>query len=127
MHQAPTYTTWKVICRSPEDAESLRQSLSSRIDLNRVMTDVARAAPDGKELTRTEQHRLSEYFVTISPLQGPTLASLRLVFQRRANAGRFWKDLMVNVLQEIESAPQVQKIELESKGELHPDAVVATR
>jgi len=47
-------------------------------------------------------------------------ASFRLVFQRRPEAGLFWKDLMVNILQEIETTPQKATIELDSKGEKEP-------
>jgi hypothetical protein len=49
-------------------------------------------------------------------------ASFRLVFHRRPEAGRFWKDLMVNILQEIEATPQKASIELDSKGEKEPIA-----
>ncbi len=48
--------------------------------------------------------------------------SFRLVFHRRPEAGRFWKDLMVNVLQEIETTPQKAPIDLDSKGETEPIA-----
>jgi hypothetical protein len=36
----------------------------------------------------------------------------------RPEAGRFWKDLVVNLLQEIEIAPQKAAIDLDSKGEM---------
>jgi hypothetical protein len=47
-------------------------------------------------------------------------ASFRLVFHRRPEAGRFWKDLMVNILQEIETTPRKASIDLDSKGEMEP-------
>ncbi len=125
MRQPPTYTTWEITCRSPEDAQALRQWLSSRIDLNRLVTDTVRTAPNGEEQSRTERHRLGDYFAAITPLGASAAASFRLTFQRRPDAGRFWKDLMVNILQEIESAPQSPTIELESKGENQPDAAPA--
>jgi hypothetical protein len=60
---------------------------------------------------------LGEYCAAIgmlpdSPENG---ASFRLVFHGRPEAGRFWKELMVNVLQEIETAPLKASIELDSK------------
>jgi hypothetical protein len=41
-------------------------------------------------------------------------------FPRRPEAGRFWKDLIVNILQEIETTPQKASIDLDSKGEMEP-------
>jgi hypothetical protein len=48
--------------------------------------------------------------------------SFRLVFERQREAGRFWKDLIVNILREIETIPQKASIELDSKGEKEPIA-----
>jgi hypothetical protein len=47
-------------------------------------------------------------------------ASFRLVFHSRTGARRFWKDMMVNILQEIETTPQKASIDLDSKGEAEP-------
>jgi hypothetical protein len=122
MRQAPTYTTWKITCPSPEEAQALQQWLSSRIDLDRVLTDTVRVTPNGVEQVQTVRHRLGDYFAAIRMLPDSQAnpAAFRLVFQRRPEAGRFWKDLMVNVLQEIETTPQKASIELDSKGEAEP-------
>lgn len=127
MHQPPTYTTWKITCHSPEEAEALRQWLSSRTDLNRVLTDTTRVTPDGVEQVQTVDHRLGDYFTAICLLPDAQAdpASFRLVFQRRPDAGRFGKDLMVNLLQEIETSPERPSIALDSKGETAPDSADA--
>jgi hypothetical protein len=125
MRQPPTYTTWKITCRSAEDAEALQQWLFSRIDLNRVVADTIRTSPGGTETSRTESYRLGDYFTEISMVSAGISTSLRLVFHLRPDAGRFWKDLMVNILQEVETAPQAPKVELESKGERNPGAAAA--
>src|SRR5947208_7997024 len=65
MRQPPGYTSWKVTCRSPEEAQALRQWLSSRIDLDRVRTDTARVTPDGVEQVQTVRHRLGDSFASI--------------------------------------------------------------
>ena len=122
MRQPPTYTTWKITCHSPAEAHALQQWLSSRIKLDRVLTDTIRVTPDGVEQVQTVRHRLGDYFAAIRmlPESPANPASFRLVFHRRPEAGRFWKDLMVNILQEIETTAQKASIELDSKGEMEP-------
>ncbi len=122
MPQPPTYTSWKITCHSSEEAQALQQWLSSRIDLDRVLTDTVRLIPNGVEQVQPVRYRREDYFAAIRMLPDSQAngASLRLVFRRRPEAGRFWKDLMVNVLQEIETTPQKASIELESKGEMEP-------
>ena len=129
MRQPPTYTSWRITCQSPEEARALQQWLSSRIDLGRVLTDTVRVTPNGVEQVQTVRHRLGDYFAAIRLLpDSPTNpASFRLVFHRRPEAGRFWKDLMVNILQEIETTPQKASIALDSKGEMEPIASPARR
>jgi hypothetical protein len=122
MHQLPAYTSWKITCRSAEEAQLLRRWLAPRIDLDRVFTDAVRAAPNGVEQVQTARHRLGDYFAdirTVTDAQG-TRETFRLVFHRRPEAGRFSKDLMVNILQEIEAAPQRASVEVETKGEVNP-------
>jgi hypothetical protein len=120
MRQPPTCTSWKISCHSPEEAQALQQWLASRIDLDRALTDTVRTTPNGVEQVQAVQHRLGDYFaaIRILPDSQASPASFRLVFHRRPEAGRFWKDLMVNVLREIETTTQKTAIELVSKGEM---------
>ena len=122
MRQPPTYTSWKITCHSPEEAQALQQWLSSRIKLDRVLTDTIRAVPNGVEQVQTVRHRLGDYFAAIRMLPDSQAnpASFRLVFHRRPGAGRFWKDLMVNILQEVDATPQKASVVLDSKGETEP-------
>lgn len=128
MRQPPTYTVWTITCRSSEDAESLRQWLSGRIDLDHVVTDAVHVVPRGVEQVQSVPHRLGDYFVAVRllPDASADAASFRLVFHRKPEAGRFWKDLMVNILQEIETGPQEASIALDAKGETEPIACSAT-
>src|SRR5258708_19866292 len=107
MRHPPACTTWKITCRSPDDAQALQQWLSSRIDLDRVFTDTVRVAPNGVEQVQTVRHRLGDYFADISMLLDlqATSASFRLVFHNRPNPGRFSKDLIVNIPQAIDTTP----------------------
>ena len=127
MRQPSAYTSWKITCRSSDDSRALQQWLSSRIDLDRVFTNTVRTVPNGVEQVQAVRHRLGDYFVDITMLSDPqeTPTSFRLVFHKRPDAGRFWKDLMVNILQEIEATPQQASIEVESKTNWEP-AIPAT-
>src|SRR5687767_10412542 len=101
MHQ-PTYTAWTISCHSSGDAQQLQKLLGNRIDLGRVFVDVQGVQPNGVEQVKTVPHRLGDYFADIGilPDRSGNPASFRLVFHRREDAGRYWKDLMVNILQE---------------------------
>jgi hypothetical protein len=117
MCEPPTDTTWKITCHSPGEAEALQQWLASRIGLDLVWTDTIRATPNGVEQVQTVRHRLGDYFADIRMMpdsQGPS-SSFRLFFHGRPDARHFWKDLMVNILQEIENGPQKSSIELNAK------------
>ena len=122
MREPPTYTVWKITCRSSAETLALQQWLSSRIDLERVVTDTVRVTPNGVEQVQTVRHRFGDYFADIRmlPDSQSNPASFRLVFHRRPEAGRFWKDLKVNLLQEIRTTPQKASIDLDSKGEMEP-------
>lgn len=122
MHQPPPFTTWKITCASPEEAQALRQWLSSRIGLDQFFTDTIHTYPDGVERVESVQHRLGDYFADVCVLPGfkGIPASFRLVFRLQPDAGRFWKDLMVDILKEVEAALPNASIYLESKGEKEP-------
>jgi hypothetical protein len=122
MRPQTTYTVWKITCRSPGEAEALRQWLGDRIDQDRVRTDTVRVTPGGVEQVQTVPYRLGDYFADIRTLSDTQAnpAAFRLVFHRRPEGGRFWKDLMVNILQEMEAASQKPSVALDSKGETDP-------
>jgi hypothetical protein len=67
-------------------------------------------------------HRLADYFADIRIVSESANESrcFLLVFRRLPDSGRFWKDMMVHLLQEIESSPEKPSLELESKGEMDP-------
>ena len=93
MRQAPTYTSWRITCHSSDEVQALQQWLSSRIDLERAMTDTVRVMPNGVEQVKTVRHRLGDYFAAIRMLPDCQAdpAAFRLVFQKRPEAGRFGK------------------------------------
>ena len=127
MSQPPTYTTWKITCQSPEDAAALQQWLASHIDLDRVLTDTVRTTPGGVEQVETVRHRLGDYFseIRVLPSSAAEPTSFRIVFHRKPEGGRFWKDLMVSILREIETTYGHTSLVLESKAEMEPIASAA--
>jgi hypothetical protein len=93
-----------------------------RIDLDRVLVDERHSYPGGIESIETVPHRLGDYFADVFLLEGASESApeFRLVFQRRPDSGRFWKDLMVRLLSEIKTAPQVRAVTLDSKSDEAP-------
>jgi hypothetical protein len=61
------------------------------------LTDTVRVTPNGVEQVQTVRHRLGDYFAAIRVLPDSQAkpASFPLMFHGRPEAGRFWKDLMV--------------------------------
>jgi hypothetical protein len=123
MHQPQLYTSWLIACRSPEACQALQRWLASHIDLNRILTDTVRTMPYAVETVQTVPHRLGDYFADIRMLPARRPDAFRLLFHRLARADRFWKDLMVNILQEIEPTPEKASITLEYKGDQDPSIV----
>lgn len=119
MPREPAFTLWKIVCHSSDEAKALACWLASRIDLDRTIVDLVRTAPNGVEQVRAVSHRLGDYFteILVLPCRAGDASCLRLTFERCANAGRFWKDLMVTIVQEVEASPQKPTVALESKGE----------
>ena len=121
MPSPPLYTSWLVQCGSPEASQALQRRLSGLVRLDALMEDKVRTYQGGVEKCQVQQHRLGDYFADIRLLPAPGKASaFRLVFQRLPQAGRFWKDLMVNIIQETQSSPEATAITLDYKGNQEP-------
>jgi hypothetical protein len=91
------------------------------IGLDRVMIDRITSFEEGMRHERTVPHRFADYFVRIELLlseEDP--ASFRIVFQKRPDAARFWKDLMVNVIQEIARSDEAPRITIDYKSDEMP-------
>lgn len=111
MPQTPLDTSWLIHCRDAKGAEALGRRLTEQVDLDRIMEDIVRTAPGGVDNRRVVRHRLGDYFTAIRVLPVASEATaLRLEFERRPDAGRFWKDLMVNILQEMEKDAEMTAI-----------------
>jgi hypothetical protein len=117
MRQPQIYTSWTITCHSPEESQALQRWLPSRIDLDRVLTDTIRTYPNAVGQVQSVPHRLGDFFADIQVLPARTPAAFRLVFHRLPGADRFWKDLMVNIIREIEAVPEKASVTLDYKGD----------
>jgi hypothetical protein len=126
MRHDPLFLLWSINCPSPEDCLRLQQWLAEKITSEAVFVDEVRAFPGGTEIRRQEPHRLGDYFesVRVLPSADRTPMSFRLLFHRRATAQRFWKDLMVRILQMVREEAAQTTTTLEYQGE-DPDVLVA--
>src|SRR5260370_19373905 len=99
MPEQTTYTAWKITCHSTEEVKALQQWLSSRIELDRVVTDTVRVTPNGVEQVQTVRHRLGGYLsaLQLSPRSQQNPASCLLVLPRRPDARRFCRDGLANI------------------------------
>jgi hypothetical protein len=104
--RAAAAITWVFTCRSLETLRLLKRIARHESDLGKVFVDVAVAFPGGVEQRTMQHHRLGDYFDRIQVLSddSPASTSFSLVFQPRPGAGRYWKDLMVQILRTIETA-----------------------
>jgi hypothetical protein len=127
MRHDPLFLLWAIHCPSPEDCRRLQRWLPDEITPETVFVNEVRAFPGGIETRFLEPHRLGDYFesVQVFPSSERTPASFRLLFRRRPTAPRFWKDLMVRVLQKVRQEAAQATTTLEYRGDEEPEVLVA--
>jgi hypothetical protein len=116
MRHDPLYTRWTVTTGSEDDARRLRAAADGFTE-ETVIEQRARAFPGGFEAREFLPHRLGDYFAAIRTLPGEAPASFRILFHRRPEAGRYWKDLMMRVLQRVRDAAPNTSITLDYRGD----------
>lgn len=91
-----------VACRSPELRLKAELKARAEIDLGRDLVSTAVSRPRGKERITETHYRLRDYFDDIRIERQPDSSdAFRLVFDARANADRYWRDLMVQIVGEL--------------------------
>jgi len=127
MRHDPLFLLWVINCPSSEDCRRLQHWLPGAIAPEATFEDEIRASPAGIETVRRESHRLGDYFesVEVLPSGGSEPTSFRLLFRRRPSAGRFWKDLVVRVLQKVRLEAAHATTTLEYRGDEEPEIVAA--
>jgi len=129
MRHDPLFMSWVVRCASPEDARQLQQWLRSQIAPDAIFEDAVRPSRGGQTASAVEHHRLGDYFAEVRQLPGAPSdpASFRVLFHRRPDAGRYWKDLMLRVLQAIRQAADSTTTTLEFRCDEEPKTLETGR
>jgi hypothetical protein len=98
--------SWLISCDRPVELQRAEQIARSESALGNVITDVARAFPNGKEATVVRHHRIGDYFgaVDVCSSRNGDTKSFMLVFHPLPAADRYWRDMMAEVLRSIRSA-----------------------
>lgn len=105
MQDAPTITF--VIRADSRDVLLVAERVATRkADLDSVITNVIRRYPRGVEKTEEVKYRLGDYFdgIQIVDDKSDDNRSFSLVFHPRADAGRFWRDLMAAVVTTVSAS-----------------------
>jgi hypothetical protein len=125
MRHDPLFLSWSVRCESPEVASRLQQWLRGQIAPDAVFEDIVRPAADGVAAASAQRHQLGDYFEAVHLLPGrPDMpSSFRVLFHRRPDAGRYWKDVMVRVLQAIRQAAEGTVTILDFQGDEQPEPI----
>jgi hypothetical protein len=115
MRHDPTYVVFAVQTSSRDEAERLQARLSqaARPDATMAVTTVS------SETTQEIAHRLGDYFeeIQILPDWNGNIAAFGLVFHRRGEAGRYWKDLMVRLIRSVEENNPPGAVKIIYKGD----------
>jgi hypothetical protein len=110
----PLYLAWDVYCTSPQDASRIRESLARAADVNRVLTiEIESGGKSSKAF-----HRIGDYFENIQVFlqTNGNPNTVRVVFHRRSEAGRFWKDIMARIVRSVDETGTRRAVRLAYRG-----------
>jgi hypothetical protein len=129
MRNDPLFTVWTIRCESSEDLRRIRQLLEEETSPNHILVDRVSRFPGGPETTVEEQHRFGDYFEEVRCVPGPARdpSALRLVFHRLPDAGRYWKDLIVRIIQAVQNAASNVSVTLDYRGDDEQQMTAATQ
>jgi hypothetical protein len=124
MRNDPLFTVWTVHFATPEEATRARGVLHALEDLNSVVVDSVISSG----AIRDVPYRVGDFFEEVRLFPGPPedRFSVRVLFRRLPTAGRFWKDIMVNLLDSIRRTHGDVTITLAYKGNDFPEHVSTT-
>jgi hypothetical protein len=114
MRDDPLYLVWDIFFSSPQDVPSITEKLVRETDSNRVIT----IEIESGGMRSKGQYRVAAYFESIQIFTGlnETQNTIRLIFRRRPEAGRFWKDIMAKVVRAAEESGKLKAVKLAYRG-----------
>lgn len=119
------FFSWLIRCGSEEQARGIRQNLEAFPLTSITFPDTVSAYPGGFEIARTQTHLVGDHFASVKILPELSPSSFQLLFQRKPDAPRHWKDVMRYVLRMVrdggvrEGSTPVQ-IVLKYRGDTYP-------
>ena len=128
MRHDPLYICWLVRCEPASDAQRLREWLPDQVRPDRTVSEWIRAFPEGEKSLAAGAVRIAYYFdsICLHPGLPEDPATFRIVFRRRPDASRFWKDIMARILQEIRNRSPQTTTTMEYRGDDEPAIVSAS-
>jgi hypothetical protein len=102
MRHDPLITSWVIRCQSEQELATLKAWVLPLLSPDWSYVETVIAYPGGIRRETVRPHKASDYFTELStlPASEPP-SSFRLLFHRKPDSGRYWKDLMIRFLQEI--------------------------
>jgi hypothetical protein len=95
------YISWLVRCGSEEQARDIRQGFEAFPITSLTFSDTVRAFPSGSEIHQSQPHLVGDYFTSVAILPETEHSTFQLLFQRKPDAPRHWKDVMMYVLRMV--------------------------
>ena len=118
MRHDPVFLVFTITSPSWEEAQRLQEKLRNQIEPDAEIIDTCVSS----EGTNDVHYRIGDFFeeIAIFPHVEKNASRLRLVFHRRADAGPFWKDIMVRIVHSLETEPG-NSVALDHQGDVPLD------
>jgi hypothetical protein len=110
MKNGPLRIAWDIVCPSPAATDIVREVLDRTARLDTIQ----RVTMTRGDTVQEETYRLGDFFQDVHLETAPdgTAHTLRIAFARLPNAGRYWRDLMVRILQSAHEACEGVRISM---------------
>ena len=127
MRHDPIFTLWAVHCPSAEVVSRLRPEVEKLTHCDAIFTDAAETQPMGVVSVNRTPHRVGDNFtgVRILPPTPEEPVTFRILFVRRPEAGRYWKDVMVRTLKTLRDLEPDISTEMKYRGDHLPTEIAA--
>jgi hypothetical protein len=115
MRDNPLLLVWAVHFASPQDASPAQRLIHTLGHPDHIFPDVI----TGSGTSKVVHHRAGDYFqeIRLMPTNEDDASTFRLVFRRLPGSGRYWKDLMMAVLDAVRKVGGGASIALAYRGD----------